>query len=64
LLRRWRTSSRGTIPLSSATACRSPRISQLHVRFFVASLDGEPVGCAGVALFEGFAEVKRMYVRP
>ena len=37
---------------------------QPHVRFFVARLDGEPAGCGGVALFDGFAEVKRMYVRP
>src|SRR5512146_1474184 len=35
-----------------------------HVRFFVARLDGAPVGCGGVALFDDFAEVKRMYVRP
>jgi len=33
------------------------------VRFFVASLDGAPVGCGGVALLDGYAEVKRMYVR-
>jgi GNAT superfamily N-acetyltransferase len=39
-------------------------IFQPHVRFFVATLDGVPAGCGGVALFEGFAEVKRMYVRP
>jgi putative acetyltransferase len=39
-------------------------IFQPHVRFFVAILDGAPVGCGGVALFDGFAEVKRMYVRP
>jgi len=39
-------------------------IFQPHVRFFVATLGGSPVGCGGVALFEGFAEVKRMYVRP
>lgn len=38
-------------------------IFQPHVRFFVARVDGEPVGCGGVALFDGFAEVKRMYVR-
>lgn len=38
-------------------------IFQPHVRFFVARLHGEPVGCGGVALFEDFAEVKRMYVR-
>lgn len=35
-----------------------------HVRFFVATRDGEALGCGGIALFDGFAEVKRMYVRP
>src|SRR4030088_2982426 len=39
-------------------------IFQPHVRFFVATLEGDPVGCGGVALFDGFGEVKRMYVRP
>jgi putative acetyltransferase len=34
------------------------------MRFFVARIDGDAVGCGGVALFEDFAEVKRMYVRP
>jgi putative acetyltransferase len=34
-----------------------------HVRFFVARLDGEAVGCGAVALFEDYAEVKRMYTR-
>jgi putative acetyltransferase len=34
------------------------------VRFFVARLDGVAVGCGGVALDDGFAEVKRMYTRP
>jgi putative acetyltransferase len=34
-----------------------------HVRFFIARLDGEAIGCGGVALFADFAEVKRMYVR-
>jgi putative acetyltransferase len=38
-------------------------IFQPHVRFFVARLDAAAVGCGGVALFDGFAEVKRMYVR-
>ena len=35
-----------------------------HVRFFVARLSSEPAGCAGIALYSDFAEVKRMYVRP
>jgi putative acetyltransferase len=35
-----------------------------HIRFYLAVRDGQAVGCGGVALFCGFAEVKRMYVRP
>ncbi len=42
---------------------RLDAIFQSHIRFFVARLDGAAVGCGGVALFDGFAEVKRMYVR-
>lgn len=37
---------------------------QPHIRFFLAHREGFAVGCAGVALCETFAEVKRMYVRP
>jgi putative acetyltransferase len=36
---------------------------QPHVRFFVARVSGLAVGCGGVALLAGFAEIKRMYVR-
>jgi len=35
-----------------------------HIRFFIARAGGQPAGCGGVAFFDGFAEVKRMYVRP
>ena len=35
-----------------------------HVRFFLARLDGLAVGCGGVAMFDDYAEVKRMYTRP
>jgi len=42
---------------------RLDAIFQPHIRFFVASVDGVAVGCAGIALFEHFAEIKRMYVR-
>jgi putative acetyltransferase len=35
-----------------------------HVRFCVARLDGVAVACGGIALFDGYAEVKRMYTRP
>ncbi len=35
-----------------------------HVRFFLVRLDGAASGCGGVALFDDYAEVKRMYTRP
>ena len=35
-----------------------------NVRFFLARLDGLAVGCGGVAMFEYYAEAKRMYTRP
>ena len=35
-----------------------------NLRFFIARFDGHPVGCGGVALFDDYAEVKRMYTRP
>jgi putative acetyltransferase len=38
-------------------------IFQPHIKFFIARLDGVAVGCGGVALFDDFAELKRMYVR-
>jgi putative acetyltransferase len=34
------------------------------VRFFLARLDGLVVGCGGVAIFDDYAEIKRMYTRP
>lgn len=34
-----------------------------HVQFFIARIDGAAVGCGGIAFFDGFAEVKRMFVR-
>jgi putative acetyltransferase len=35
-----------------------------HIQMFIARIDGAPVGCGGLALFDGYAEVKRMFVRP
>ena len=35
-----------------------------HMRFFLARLDGRAAGCGGVAIFDDYAEVKRMYTRP
>lgn len=40
------------------------KIFQPHIAFFIARLDGQPVGCGGIAFDDGWAEVKRMYVRP
>ena len=34
------------------------------VRFFAVRLDGLLVGCGGVAFFDDYAEVKRMFTRP
>ena len=34
------------------------------MRLFLARLDGVVVGCGGVAVFDDYAEVKRMYTRP
>jgi putative acetyltransferase len=34
-----------------------------HIRLFLAWADGVPVGCGGVALDDGYAEIKRMFVR-
>lgn len=40
------------------------QLFRTNVRFFVARADGVAVGCGGVAFYDGFAEVKRMYTRP
>jgi GNAT superfamily N-acetyltransferase len=40
------------------------QLFQQHVRFFVARITYAAVGCGGVAFPGGFAEVKRMYMRP
>ena len=40
------------------------RLFRPNVAFYIARLDGKPVGCGGVAFEDGFAELKRMYVRP
>ena len=39
------------------------QVFEHHVRFFIARLDGVAVGCGAVALFDDYAEVKRMYTR-
>jgi putative acetyltransferase len=38
-------------------------VFQPNVRFFVAHIGDAAVGCGAVALFDDYAEVKRMYTR-
>lgn len=40
------------------------RIFKPNIAFFIAYLDGQAAGCGGIAFEDGFAELKRMYVRP
>jgi putative acetyltransferase len=39
------------------------KIFQPHIAFFIAKTDGVAAGCGGVAFDDGYAEIKRMYVR-
>lgn len=40
------------------------KIFQPNIAFFIAYRSGRAVGCGGIAFDDGFAELKRMYVRP
>ena len=40
------------------------RLFDNNVRFFAARIDGVAVGCGGLAFYDGFAEVKRMFTQP
>ena len=40
------------------------QLFQSGVRFFLARSNGVAVACGGVAIFDGYAEVKRMYSKP
>jgi len=40
------------------------QVFQPNIRFFVARIGDEAAGCGGVALYGGYAEIKRMYSRP
>ena len=41
------------------------KLLKQDVAFFVLRVDGDPAGCGGVQFYEeGYAELKRMYVRP
>ena len=39
------------------------QLFQPNLRFFLARRDGRALGCGGVAIFDDYAEVKRMYTR-
>jgi len=40
------------------------QLFQPNIRFFVARLDGAAVACGGIGLYDGYAELKRMYAKP
>ncbi len=50
-------------PPETQHAIELDEIRQPHILFFAARLNGSAVGCGGLALFSGFSEVKRLYVR-
>src|SRR5687768_14956162 len=54
----------GPYPAENRHGLSAERVFKPNVRFFIARLDERAVGCGGVAFDDGFAEVKRMYVRP
>jgi putative acetyltransferase len=39
------------------------QVFEPNVRFFIARIGGAAVGCGAAAVFDGYAEVKRMYTR-
>lgn len=40
------------------------KLLQEAVAFFVTRYGGMPAGCGGVQVYDGYGEIKRMYVRP
>ncbi|MCW5772131.1 MAG: GNAT family N-acetyltransferase [Rhodospirillaceae bacterium] len=40
------------------------RLIREGVHFFVLRCNGVPAGCGGIQFYDGFGELKRMYVRP
>ena len=56
------------IPLSPAESRHGYAVEKLiaqGVAFFIVRKDGQAAGCGGVQIFpEGYAELKRIYVRP
>jgi len=53
--------------MSPADACHFLSVDALctpEIKFFVAKLDGQTLGCGAIAQREGYAEVKSMFVDP
>jgi putative acetyltransferase len=40
------------------------QLFQPNIRFFIARIDGAAVACGGIGLYDGYAELKRMYAKP
>jgi len=40
------------------------QLFQPNIRFFVARVDGAAVACGGIGVYDGYAELKRMYAKP
>jgi putative acetyltransferase len=52
-------------PAESIHGYSVEKLIRLGVAFFVVRVEGEPAGCCGVQVFdEGYAELKRMFLRP
>ena len=54
----------GTYAAEQRHGLNIEQVFQPSVRFFIARLDGVAAGCGAIGLYDGFAELKRMYVRP
>ena len=54
----------GTYAAEQRHGLNVEQVFQPGVRFFIARLDGAAAGCGAIGLFDGFVELKRMYVRP
>jgi GNAT superfamily N-acetyltransferase len=51
-------------PPQSRHAYSVDKLLREGVNFFIASYNDQLAGCGGIKLYDGYGEVKRMYVRP
>ncbi len=40
------------------------KLIKQNVAFFIVYVNGQAAGCGGIQMFDGYGELKRMYVRP